>query len=408
VIGLLFVKDLIFIDPEDETRVADFVDIFGRGVHVVWPDDKLGDVLRELKRGRSHMAVVRDVNNEDDRDPFYEIKGICTLEDIIEEIIGDEIVDETDAFVDGTHKEKVDRAETFKWARLRLLDSKIVDETLSYDETRAVTAHLLKNYPDVVALLTENQLQRLIAENHVQLLPTATHELGRALPSDLLYEKGALTDVCTLLLAGKVTVLAGIENFRSDVSSWCLLAPGALSSNSYSPDFTAYVSSGPVRCLRISRSRFDAAVDASAIEKNTGMNTPQTSSSKLVEEPAEVVPDPTHPSEHAGQPSPEHGALDSGDRKGRLLSALQMVGAGKVSSKRLSARFVAPHGDGSAVASEAGSTSSRQDTSISRDELVRSMRGSPSRGSSSSRVIEYIGSPASNITPDTEKGYFSG
>mmetsp|Transcript_14255 Transcript_14255/g.19058 ORF Transcript_14255/g.19058 Transcript_14255/m.19058 type:complete len:80 (+) Transcript_14255:1405-1644(+) len=31
VIGLLFVKDLIFIDPEDETRVRNFVQIFGRG-----------------------------------------------------------------------------------------------------------------------------------------------------------------------------------------------------------------------------------------------------------------------------------------------------------------------------------------------------------------------------------------
>ncbi|EEC46766.1 predicted protein, partial [Phaeodactylum tricornutum CCAP 1055/1] len=110
VIGLLFVKDLIFIDPEDETRVADFVQIFGRGVHVVWPDDKLGDVLRELKLGKSHMALVRDVNNNDASvDPFYEIKGIITLEDIVEEILGDEIVDETDAFVDGSHAVKVDR-----------------------------------------------------------------------------------------------------------------------------------------------------------------------------------------------------------------------------------------------------------------------------------------------------------
>jgi len=96
---LLFVKDLIFIDPEDNTRVSDFVDIFSRGLHVVWPDDSLGDVLRELKSGKSHMALVRDVNNEDEsQDPFYEVKGIITLEDIIEEIIGDEIVDETGEF----------------------------------------------------------------------------------------------------------------------------------------------------------------------------------------------------------------------------------------------------------------------------------------------------------------------
>jgi metal transporter CNNM len=77
IIGLLFVKDLIFVDPEDETSVRRFVQIFGRGVHVVWPDDKLGDVLRELKKGKSHMALVRDVNNEDsNQDPFYEIKGM--------------------------------------------------------------------------------------------------------------------------------------------------------------------------------------------------------------------------------------------------------------------------------------------------------------------------------------------
>ena len=55
--------------------------IFGRGVHVVWPDDKLGDVLAELKQGRSHLALVRDVNNENDsQDPYYEVKGIITLE----------------------------------------------------------------------------------------------------------------------------------------------------------------------------------------------------------------------------------------------------------------------------------------------------------------------------------------
>jgi metal transporter CNNM len=81
VIGLLFVKDLIFLDPEDEVPIRSFIHIFGRSVHVVWPDDTLGDVLAELKKGRSHMAVVRDVNNQDESvDPFYEVKGIISLE----------------------------------------------------------------------------------------------------------------------------------------------------------------------------------------------------------------------------------------------------------------------------------------------------------------------------------------
>lgn len=80
IIGLLFVKDLIFIDPEDETPVRNFVQIFGRGVHIVWPGDKLGDVLRELKQGRSHMALVRDVVSDGETDPYYEVKGIITLE----------------------------------------------------------------------------------------------------------------------------------------------------------------------------------------------------------------------------------------------------------------------------------------------------------------------------------------
>jgi len=248
--------------------VQDFVDIFGRRVHTVWPDDKLGDVLRDLKQGKSHMALVQDVNNEDaSKDPFYEVKGIITLEDIIEEIIGVEIVDETDEYVDGTHSVPVDRGETFKWASLRLLDAKIVDETLSYDETQAVTAHLLRNYNDVASLLTEHQLEQLIATTPVSVLPTATEELGKLLPDDLLYEKNKPNDTCTLILSGKVKVLAGADNFRTDVSSWSVLASKALVDHAYAPDFSAYVSSGPCRCLRLTRARFWAAVDASTVER---------------------------------------------------------------------------------------------------------------------------------------------
>ena len=125
---------MIFVDPEDGVSVRNFTQIFGRGLHVVWPDQNLGECLKTFKMGRGHMALVRGVeDSEEGLDPVYKVKGIITLEDIIEEILGAEIVDETDVFIDVDNHVKVDRR-TFDWARLRLLDARAVDKTLSAGE----------------------------------------------------------------------------------------------------------------------------------------------------------------------------------------------------------------------------------------------------------------------------------
>lgn len=192
--------------------------------------------------------------------------------DIVEKILGDDIVDETDEYVDSNQEVKVERAETFEWARLRLLDSKIVDQMLSPSEVQAVTAHLRMNYASTVKLLTDTQLARLVSTTPVVTLEAAKQELGEALPKDLLYKKGTPSDTCTLILSGKITILVGDEDFRSDLSSWSVLAKSALEKSEYAPDFTAFVSDGPCRCLRLTHKDFVAAVDASAVERTMAEN----------------------------------------------------------------------------------------------------------------------------------------
>eukprot|EP00752_Nemacystus_decipiens_P008951 g7992.t1 len=209
VIGLLFTKDLIFIDPDDETPLKNFVQIFGRAVTVVWPDYTLGDVLNVFKQGKSHLGLVRDVNNSGEGDPFYEVVGIITLEDIIEEILGDEIVDETDAFVDVENQLPVQRRE-FDMSRLQLLNANADKSVLSTDEAKAVASHLMTNVPQFGGV-NMSHVESIIAASPVVEVNKEDKHMGRAepAPAEVLYRRGRTSTMCTLILTGKVVVLAG-------------------------------------------------------------------------------------------------------------------------------------------------------------------------------------------------------
>jgi metal transporter CNNM len=144
VVGMILTKDLILIDTEEEHTVKAAMQLFGRNVHQIFPDMKLPAVLQMFKSGKGHLAVVMDVNNEGEGDPVYEIVGLVTLEDIIEEILHTEIVDETDVYIHMEAGDKVSR-DSFDVARLRILDSNNQSTTLGTDEARAVAAHLIAN-----------------------------------------------------------------------------------------------------------------------------------------------------------------------------------------------------------------------------------------------------------------------
>jgi CBS domain containing-hemolysin-like protein len=84
VVGILHNKDLLYVIAGG--RVVHLIDAI-RPVTFMHPDLPIVDALRQFRRGRNHLAVVR---GDDGR-----VLGVCTLEDVLEEIVG-EIEDEHD------------------------------------------------------------------------------------------------------------------------------------------------------------------------------------------------------------------------------------------------------------------------------------------------------------------------
>ncbi|XP_067341334.1 metal transporter CNNM4 isoform X3 [Channa argus] len=108
IVDILYVKDLAFVDPDDCTNLKTITKFYNHPVHFVFHDTKLDAMLEEFKKGKSHLAIVQKVNNEGEGDPFYQVLGLVTLEDVIEEIIKSEILDESDLYTDNRNRKKVD------------------------------------------------------------------------------------------------------------------------------------------------------------------------------------------------------------------------------------------------------------------------------------------------------------
>uniref|UniRef100_A0A7S1LL04 CNNM transmembrane domain-containing protein n=1 Tax=Neobodo designis TaxID=312471 RepID=A0A7S1LL04_NEODS len=94
IVGVLYAKDLLMVNPEEESRIHDFVKFHRRHIIAVSADTTLTMMLRQFQTGSSHIALVRRVAIRGNADPVYEAVGIVTLDDVIARLIGDEIRDD--------------------------------------------------------------------------------------------------------------------------------------------------------------------------------------------------------------------------------------------------------------------------------------------------------------------------
>jgi putative hemolysin len=156
IVGIVYAKDLM--RAEREERREDPVSTIMRDAQFTPESKRVSELMREMQAGKFHMAIVVD--------EFGGTAGLVTLEDLIEELIG-EITDEYD--VEEAPPERFDDGTVVVNARMpvdevnELLDSSELPEGDEWDTVGGLLYSLLGHVP-VEGEAADVDGHRLVAE----------------------------------------------------------------------------------------------------------------------------------------------------------------------------------------------------------------------------------------------------
>uniref|UniRef100_F7FMI2 Metal transporter n=1 Tax=Ornithorhynchus anatinus TaxID=9258 RepID=F7FMI2_ORNAN len=238
VVDVLYLKDLAFVDPDDRTPLSTIVRFYNHPLHFVFDDTKLDAVLEEFKRGKSHLAIVQKVNNEGEGDPFYEVMGLVTLEDVIEEIIKSEILDESDGYRETKVKKKQPlslslpmepRKEEFSLFRGAEGENKVKISP----QLLLATQRFLSREVDLFSppRVSEKVLLHLLKHPSVNQ-EVKFDECNRLAAGHYLYQRNRPVNYFILILQGRVEVEIGKEGLKFENGAFTYYGVSALTAPS--------------------------------------------------------------------------------------------------------------------------------------------------------------------------------
>ncbi|XP_076759804.1 metal transporter uex isoform X2 [Xylocopa sonorina] len=233
IVTMLYIKDLAFVDPDDNMPLKTLCQFYQNPCNFIFEDVTLDIMFKQFKEGnKGHMAFVQRVNNEGEGDPFYEVIGLVTLEDVIEELIQAEIMDETDVFTDNRTKRR-------RQARHKIQDFTVFAEkkenqrihispqlTLAMFQYLSTTVDAFK--PDTIS---ETILRRLLKQDIIYHIKVKSREKARNDAAAVIYQQGKAVDYFVLILEGRVEVTVGKENMMFESGPFTYFGSQALTVN---------------------------------------------------------------------------------------------------------------------------------------------------------------------------------
>ena len=133
VIGLLYAKDLLAVSHKQDDELESFSHLL-RPAYFVPETKKVDELLAEMQSQRIHMGIVVD--------EYGGVAGLVTLEDIVEEIVG-EILDEYDTANEEILYQELDDQEYLFQGRIGLDDfNEVMESQLPKDEADTLAGYL--------------------------------------------------------------------------------------------------------------------------------------------------------------------------------------------------------------------------------------------------------------------------
>ncbi|KFD65443.1 hypothetical protein M514_03832 [Trichuris suis] len=291
IVGILNVKDLALLDPEDQLPLNSICKFYQHPVRFVMEDTPLSMMLEEFKKGHYHLALVQRIVDDGMNDPVYQVVGLITLEDIIEEIIQAEIMDEFDLMRESRRRVAKRRSIFLSEPTNQMLHPELETFATSPQMILAAYQFLTTTFEAFGA----DFISRRVFDRLMNQYVLHVHAPDQYEPMKLLYQKDLPSDAFLLILEGRASVVIGRDDMLFDagpfhhfgydvlktvatsgeLSQWICTAietdvfpsqEALISASVFVPDFSLRISTDMV-FFRLTASQYLNAVRATVLER---------------------------------------------------------------------------------------------------------------------------------------------
>ncbi|PAA78705.1 hypothetical protein BOX15_Mlig006258g1 [Macrostomum lignano] len=228
IINILNFKDLTIVNRDTPMRADLICEYFNRQLQIVYDTDTLDNALKLFLSNRIHLAIVKHHVGEEEgneKDPYEVTVGLVTLEDILEEIIQQEIEDETDIPENPTAITRQNaRALKGLWKELAFGGTSGMQ--IPVQLRMAATQSLAMLHSDLFGrnVIMEPVLEKMFEE---KILVRHMFIYGDE-ESNTIFRRNQPCDFGIFLLEGRAVLGIGVEDLEFEASAFTFLGAKAL------------------------------------------------------------------------------------------------------------------------------------------------------------------------------------